>query len=39
MKTIGVLGGLGLQATMEFEVRIHTVIQQLIPKFSNGSFN
>jgi len=30
MKTIGVLGGLGPQATMDFEARLHAVSQQLI---------
>jgi hypothetical protein len=32
VKTIGVLGGLGPQATMDFEARIHTVSQRLIPQ-------
>jgi aspartate racemase len=32
MKTIGILGGLGPQATMDFEVRLHAVAQQLIPQ-------
>jgi aspartate/glutamate racemase len=37
MKTIGVLGGLGPQATMDFEVRLHAVSQQLIaPNASTG---
>src|SRR5215217_2448913 len=31
MKTIGVLGGIGPQATMDFEQRVHQVAQQLIP--------
>jgi aspartate/glutamate racemase len=30
MKTVGVLGGLGPQATMEFESRVHRVAQQRI---------
>jgi aspartate racemase len=30
MKTIGVLGGLGPQATMAFEARVHRVAQRLI---------
>src|SRR5438067_519227 len=34
MKTIGVLGGLGPQATMDFEQRIHRVSQKLIPPFA-----
>ncbi|HEX9477446.1 MAG TPA: amino acid racemase [Methylomirabilota bacterium] len=37
MKTIGVLGGLGPQATMDFEARIHRVAQRLItPRFHLG---
>lgn len=32
MKTIGVLGGLGPQATMDFEARTHRVAQKLIPQ-------
>jgi aspartate racemase len=37
MKTIGVLGGIGPQATMDFEQRVHRVSQQLIPqKFNTG---
>ena len=36
MKTIGVLGGLGPQATMDFEVRLHAVAQRLIPQQGNS---
>jgi aspartate racemase len=37
MKTIGVLGGLGPQATMDFEARIHRVAQRLItPSYNRG---
>lgn len=37
MKIIGVLGGLGPQATMDFEARVHAVSQQLIaPKANTG---
>jgi len=32
MKTIGVLGGLGPQATMDFEARVHRVAQRLVPR-------
>jgi len=32
MKTIGVLGGIGPQATLDFEARIHIVSQRLIPQ-------
>jgi len=38
MKKIGVLGGLGPQATMDFEARVHAVAQQLIPPRSNGGY-
>lgn len=38
MKTIGVLGGLGPQATMDFEVRVHQVAQQLIPQKGNEGY-
>jgi len=31
MKTIGVLGGIGPQATMDFEHRVHQAAQQLVP--------
>jgi aspartate racemase len=36
MKTIGILGGLGPQATMDFEVRLHAVAQRLIPQQGNS---
>jgi aspartate racemase len=38
MKTIGVLGGLGPQATMDFEARIHRVAQRLIPPHLNAGY-
>lgn len=38
MKTIGALGGLGPQATMDFEARIHAVSQQLIPPQQNRGY-
>src|SRR5215212_6256116 len=38
MKTIGVLGGFGPQATMDFEQRVHRVAQQLIPPQRNGGY-
>ena len=38
MKTIGVLGGLGPQATIDFEARVHRVAQQLIPPRGNGGY-
>ncbi len=38
MKTIGVLGGLGPQATMDFEQRVHHVAQRLIPPQGNSGY-
>ena len=38
MKTIGVLGGLGPQATMDFEARVHAVSQRLIPQRGNTGY-
>lgn len=38
MKTIGILGGLGPQATMDLERRIHKVSQQLIKQFVNRGY-
>ena len=38
MKTIGVLGGLGPQATTDFEARVHAVSQRLIPQRSNTGY-
>jgi aspartate racemase len=38
MKTIGVLGGLGPQATMDFEARVHRVAQRLIPPHLNAGY-
>jgi aspartate racemase len=38
MKTIGILGGLGPQATMDFEARLHQVSQRLIPQQGNYGF-
>ncbi len=38
MKAIGVLGGLGPQATMDFEARVHHVAQELIPPAANGGY-
>ncbi|HEU5099790.1 MAG TPA: aspartate/glutamate racemase family protein [Roseiflexaceae bacterium] len=38
MKTIGVLGGLGPQATMDFERRVHQISQQLIPPQGNSGY-
>lgn len=38
MKTIGILGGLGPQATMDLERRIHKVSQKLIKQFVNRGY-
>lgn len=38
MKTIGVLGGIGPQATMDFEQRLHLAAQQLIPRQGNSGY-
>ena len=38
MKITGVLGGLGPQATMDFEARIHRISQQLIPRQANTGY-
>jgi aspartate racemase len=38
MKTIGILGGLGPQATMDFEKRVHRVSQQLISPRANSGY-
>ena len=35
MKTIGVIGGIGPQATMDFEARVHRVAQRRIPPHFN----
>jgi len=38
MKSIGVLGGMGPQATMDFEARVHAVAQSLIPSRRSGGY-
>ncbi|MBK7143422.1 MAG: aspartate/glutamate racemase family protein [bacterium] len=38
MKTIGLLGGIGPHATMDFEQRIHRVSQRLIPPNANSGY-
>ena len=38
MKTIGILGGLGPQATMDLEMRLHKVAQQTIPQEKNSGY-
>ncbi len=38
MKTIGILGGLGPQATIDFETRLHLAAQRLIPQHGNSGY-
>ena len=38
MKTIGVLGGIGPQATMELERKLHAAAQRLIPQHQNSGY-
>lgn len=38
MKTIGVLGGISPQATMDFEMRLHQVSQRLITQHGNSGY-
>ncbi|HEY0070613.1 MAG TPA: amino acid racemase [Chloroflexia bacterium] len=38
MKTIGVIGGIGPQATMDFEARVHAISQRLIPQSANSGY-
>jgi aspartate racemase len=38
MKTIGVLGGLGPQSTVDFEQRLHRAAQRVIPPHLNGGY-
>ena len=38
MKTIGVLGGIGPQATMDFEARVHRESQRRIPTLANRGY-
>lgn len=38
MRTIGILGGIGPQATMDFEARIHRVAQRLVPQHGNEGY-
>src|SRR5690349_8507351 len=38
MKPIGVLGGIGPQATMDFERRLHRAAQRVIPAHLNGGY-
>jgi aspartate racemase len=38
LKTIGVLGGIGPQATMDLETRIHAAAQRLIPRRLNSGY-
>lgn len=38
MKTIGILGGIGPQATMDFEARLHRAAQRLLPQHGNEGY-
>ena len=38
MKRMGVLGGIGPQATIDFEARVHAVSQRLIPQQGNTGY-
>jgi len=38
MKTIGIIGGIGPQATIDLEMRIHKVAQQVLPQMQNGGY-
>ncbi len=38
MKTIGIIGGLGPQATIDFEMRLHTEAQKIIPQLRNEGY-
>jgi aspartate racemase len=38
MKTIGILGGISPQATMDFEKRIHEISQRIIPQRGNSGY-
>ena len=38
MKTIGIIGGMGPQATVDLEMRIHKVAQQVLPQAQNGGY-
>ena len=38
MKRMGVLGGMNPQATIDFEARVHTISQRLMPQHWNGGY-
>jgi len=38
LKTIGIIGGIGPQATVDLEMRIHKVAQQVLPQAQNGGY-
>ena len=38
LKTIGVVGGIGPQATMEFERQVHRASQRLLPQLANSGY-
>jgi len=38
MRTIGILGGMGPQATIDFEARLHRLAQRLLPMHANEGY-
>ena len=38
MRTIGILGGIGPQATIDFEARLHTAAQAILPQHVNEGY-
>jgi aspartate racemase len=38
MKNIGILGGIGPQATIDFETRLHLAAQRLVPQHGNSGY-
>jgi len=38
MRTIGVLGGMGPQATIDFEARVHAAAQEVVPRHLNEGY-
>jgi aspartate racemase len=38
LRTVGVVGGIGPQATMDFEERVHRAAQERLPRFANSGY-
>ena len=38
MKTFGIIGGMGPQATMDFERKIHEISNKVIPQYINQGY-